>query len=343
MKRALLLSFLFLVALRVRTGAPEAPPNVRRSAKPVPAVDVPLDLPADVPLSADEPIADRVVESVEREVESACPAPLRWLLNSQNPDGSWGDGVTSLDGVLIGKPGLTGLALLSFLGVGYSHLSKDRYDGLCMGDVVRDGLRLLQDDQREDGLFRSARSALDHALAALALSEAYGLTGSNAFKDHAQASVDALLSLQLRDGSWGDGPTTTWAADVLKSAELGQLAFPRSAYDGLRAYYDRRGAPDAREMIARIFMDKNRADPLHANVAAMLVASPPTSGRSLVDLYFETRALFQYDGPDGPSFKAWAEPFKRTVREREALQGPRGSDRVIHASLTALCWTIYYR
>jgi hypothetical protein len=265
------------------------------------------------------------------------------LLNAQNADGSWGDGLTTLDGVLVGKPGLTGLALLAFLGVGYSHLSKERFDGLRMGDAVRDGFQLLMADQREDGMFRSSRSGLDHALAALALNEAYGLTGSNLFKEQAQASVDALVGLQLQDGSWGDGPTTTWAADVLKSAELGGLVFSRSAYDGLRAYYDRRGAPDARELIARIFMDKNKSDPPHSIVPSMLVASPPDSARPLTDLYFQTRALFQYDGPAGRHFTAWADPFKKTVREREALPGPRGSDKVIHTSLIAFCWSIYYR
>src|SRR5688572_11638344 len=309
MKRALLLALLLFVVLWVRTPAPEAPANARRSARRAPAVESAVTLPAPAPAPDVAPVSastaeaeiDPVVENIAE--ESVCPAPLRWLLNVQNPDGSWGDGLTTLDGVLIGKPGLTGLALVAFLGAGYSHLSKDRIDGLCMGDAVREGLRLLMADQREDGMFNASRSGLDHAVAALALTEVYGLTGSNLFKERAQASVDALVGLQLRDGSWGDGPTTTWAADVLKSAELGGLLFPRSAYDGLRAYYDRRGAPDAEEMIARIFMDKNKLDPLHSNVASMLVASPPDSSRPLADIYFQTRALFQYDGPAGGHFK----------------------------------------
>jgi len=284
---------------------------------------------------------------LEAETEDGCLASLRWLLNRQNPDGSWGDGMASMDGVLISKPGITGLALLSMLGAGYSHLSKDTYDGLCMGDAVRNGLRWLMADQREDGLFRSSRGGLDHAVGAQALSEAYGLTGSNLFKAKAQASIAALVALRIQDGSWGDGTTTFWAADALFSAEISGLEFPRTAYDGLNAHYDRRAAPDAREMINRIQIQKDKEHPAVRSMAEVLSDSPPDEGRPLHDIYVQSRGVFHFDGPDGPSWKKWNEPFKKSVLSRQRPEGTwpgaGPNETIVQTSLGALTMAIYYR
>ena len=304
------------------SGTPEAtsPEAVDRSTPPVPAPT---------------PEAER------RQTEDACLTNLRWLLNHQNADGSWGEGPTTIDGVLISKPGLTGLVLAAMMGAGYTHLSKDEFDGLSMGDAVRNGLRWLMEDQREDGMFRSSRGGLDHAVAALALSEAYGMTGSGLFKNQAQASIHALATLQLQDGSWGDGPTTAWAADALKSAEISDLEY--SGYDGLRRYYDRRAAPDARELIARIQIDRNKLDPRMGEAAIAVWAARPFDTGSPHDLYLNSRALFQYDGPDGELWKSWSEPFRAWARKGGASRGVGPSETVVLRSLEALTLEVFYR
>lgn len=276
----------------------------------------------------------------ERE-EETCPAYLRWLLANQNEDGGWGQGMSSLDGALIGKTGLTSLALLAFMGAGYSHLSKDVHEGRCFGDTVRSALRSLLDDQREDGTFRSARSGVDQALAALAFSEAYGLTGSNLFKAQAQNAIQALGALQLQDGSWGDPAATFWALDALKSAEIAGLGLPPTAYRELSAYYDRRGSPDAAEATARVFIDKKKDHPAVAGAVSRLAADPPTVALPLPELYRRARAMFQVDGPSGPAWKAWNEPFKTAILQRPAPEG--ANNRVVHESLSALSLQIYYR
>jgi hypothetical protein len=344
MRRAwpvLVLALLILVALWVRPPGTSRPSS-RPPASPAASADLERTAEASsfarVERALDAPLPDRPDFAAEEEDAGPFPANLRWLLAFQNEDGTWGEGPTSLEGVPLGKTGMTGLVLLSFLGAGFSHLSKDRYDGLCVGEAVKKALVHLLKDQREDGTFRSARSGLDQAIATLALNEAYGLTGSKLFKDQAQAAIRALGGLQLQDGSWGDAQTTFWAADALKSAEISDLAVPADAYAGLKAYYDRRGSPDVREAVARMQIDRNR---LHPAASAGARLDPPTMGRSLPELYVQTRAVFQFDGPSGPAWKAWNEPFKASILRRSAPAGV--NERVLHESLSALNLEILYR
>src|SRR6185436_8996503 len=50
----------------------------------------------------------------------------------------------------------TAMALLAFLGAGFSPGSKDVYDGIAFGGVVKRGVQWLIDRQAEDGSFRGA-------------------------------------------------------------------------------------------------------------------------------------------------------------------------------------------
>src|SRR5207247_6108441 len=86
----------------------------------------------------------------------------------------------------------------------------------------------------------------NHAIAAMALSEAYGMTASAPLKDPAQKAIDFLVAAQNPGKGWrytskcGDSDTsvTAWAVLALKSAELSELHFPKTAYDGAIAWLD---------------------------------------------------------------------------------------------------------
>jgi len=180
------------------------------------------------------------------------------MARHQNPDGSWSPvGYTRQcrpacapnPGSEDYQTGVTGLSLLAFVGAGYSHLSKDTYDGLCFGDVVRKGLQWLKGRQDADGCLgsRSAEKYMySHAIAALALSEAYGWTGSQLLQASAQNAIDFLVAAQNPGRGWryaarsGDSDTsvTGWAVMALRSAALSGLALPHSALDGARAWLD---------------------------------------------------------------------------------------------------------
>ena len=282
------------------------------------------------------------------ETEDAVLGSLKWLLNHQNPDGSWGDGPVTLDGHTLGPTGVTALALLAYLGAGYSHLSKDTYDGKCMGDAVRRALQFLMKDQQPDGTFASIRDGgFDQALGALSLSEAYGLTGSSLFKDQAQAAVDALCRMQSPDGSWGGPAPTVWAAEALYSARISGLEqISGTAENLLRSF--RSEWPDARETFARAFLERKKEEPRLALGADLLLRRKPHwDEQDFTYWYHGSYAMYDFDGPSGPRWKAWNEDMKNALVRNQTREGtwPGGtqSHTVVRTSLAQLTLEVYYR
>ena len=206
---------------------------------------------------------------------------LRWLARHQNPDGSWSarelrsrcDAAQpcadpNADFHALYDEGTTALAVLTFLGAGFSHESKQflvdpvRGKRHRIGEIVKSGLQWLVKRQDADGRFSKDQAFLyNEALATMALTEAYGLTRSNYWKGPAQRGVDYLQRAQRPSpsgtGLWGwrylprsevedprttgtgagpskelfdaDTSVTTWCVMALKSAELAELAIePRS-------------------------------------------------------------------------------------------------------------------
>lgn len=100
---------------------------------------------------------------------------------------------------------LTALGLLTFLGSGYTHLSKDRYDGISFGAF-------------------DPEDPVADTMAVYAVSEACGQTASVAIQDWAQKGVD-----RAADRAPFDGRGFVWRGLALKSAELADLRFPKEA------------------------------------------------------------------------------------------------------------------
>ncbi|HEX7900271.1 MAG TPA: prenyltransferase/squalene oxidase repeat-containing protein [Planctomycetota bacterium] len=290
--------------------------------------------------------------------DDAVRGALLWLARHQSADGSWGvqSHAGACKGTRCASPesasadfdmGVTGLSLLAFLGAGYSHLSKDVVEGIRFGDVVRGGLQHLLREQDVEGFLgprTGHKQMYNHAIAALALCEGYGLTGSALFKDQAQKAVDYLVQAQNPGRGWrydarsGDNDTsvTGWAVMVLKSAELSGLTFPKSAYDGARAWldeateesygragythkgtgkvycphnatFDHQEALTSIAVMSRIFIDK-KSDARIRSGAELVAREVPSLEPSKVDYYawyYAALALFQFDGPDGALWSKW--------------------------------------
>jgi hypothetical protein len=155
--------------------------------------------------------------------EKAVLEGLRWLVRHQNEDGSWG-GEEFRQRCTEGKPcvpaeheltpkakeGLTGLALLCFLGAGLNHDSKQTVVDTAMGkkyrmgDVVTKGLKFLKDCQREDGGFAANPGLLyNDILATMALTEAYGLSRNRAWKGPAEKGVAFIVAAQKKHPELG--------------------------------------------------------------------------------------------------------------------------------------------
>jgi hypothetical protein len=201
--------------------------------------------------------------------EDAVTAGLRWLARHQSPDGRWSTARFDSNcraAERCGGPGsqdhdvgLTGLALLAFLGAGYlpatrsaDSVFEDPYEKgrlIRFADGVRQGLAWLRENQGPDGLFgrEDGEFLYDHAIATLAMTEATWLSATPIYRDPARRGIDFLLRARNPGFAWrygvrpGDNDTsvTGWCVMALKSAELAGLPFDPAAYDGVRSWLRR--------------------------------------------------------------------------------------------------------
>lgn len=151
-----------------------------------------------------------------KESEAAVAKGLTWLAKQQAKDGTWafdagGDNAAA-----------TGMALLPFLGAGFTHKAGK---GNTYQEVVACGVTALLKMQKADGTFSTNTYA--HAFAVLALCDALSRTNDKALVEPCQAAVDAIQKGQGADGSWGykygeNGDTCVlgWQVQALHAAKL---------------------------------------------------------------------------------------------------------------------------
>ncbi len=187
-------------------------------------------------------------------VRTAVDAALLWLRAHQDGDGRWDcdefmkhdGGARPCDGA--GDPlhdvGVTGLALLAFLGDG----STLRSGPHC--DVIKRGVDWLRAQQDADtgclGTASSQHFIYDHTIATLALCEAQGLSRYRTLKPAVQKSLDYLQAHRNPYGTWryqprsgdNDMSVTGWAIMALLSGHEFGFAVDRRALQLADAYID---------------------------------------------------------------------------------------------------------
>jgi Ca-activated chloride channel family protein len=350
-----------------------------------------------------------------RDTEDAALNALRWLARHQSADGSWETrghskhcGRSRFAGICSPNPGddgyrsgLTGLALLAFLGAGYTHLSKDTYDGVNFGDVVKQGLQYLMKEQGPDGRVTpdtSNKYMYNQMLGSLALSEAYGLTGSALLKEPAQRAVQFVEQAQNPGAGWrysarsgeSDSSVTGWGAQLAHSARISGLALSAETPRGLLAFldqatdskYGRVGYLDSRVgkvvipgvnerfadhpaltsigMMSKMFLTGRKTDPAVRAGADLLTSDLPDPAELKRDMYYwyyGSMAMFQFDGPSGPRWKAWNQKLKPALLDtqnkakgdcRHGSWEPNDrwsseGGRVYTSAIGALTLEVYYR
>jgi hypothetical protein len=177
---------------------------------------------------------------------------LEWLAKHQDEDGRWDcDGFMKHDPVRDrcdgpGDPqfdaGVTGLALLAFLGAGHTD------DEGPYADSVRRGLHFLIASRAEDGWIATADPSIaiyEHAIATAALSEAYGMTRSPRARDAAQRAVNVLQRARNPNAGWryasngeNDTSVTAWCTLALYAAREAGLTVDPEAFQGARAWVE---------------------------------------------------------------------------------------------------------
>jgi hypothetical protein len=182
-----------------------------------------------------------------RKSENAVDAALEWLARHQEADGSWlckkHEGSMS-DEVSVG---LTGLATLAFLGAGHTEqVGKFKSN-------VRRGIAYLISRQDARGMVgqnsgHGHGGGYNHAIAGLALAEAWGMSGgkSRSTGVAAQKAMDYSVLHHQRDyGGWRYGPKAAgdlsvsgWYIMQLKSGKVAGLKVPGQAWQGAIQFLD---------------------------------------------------------------------------------------------------------
>jgi hypothetical protein len=178
---------------------------------------------------------------------------LKWLRAHQDDDGRWdaanfmkhdqGDAPCDGPGNGVNDIGVTGLALLAFLGAGHT-----MRQGVHK-EVVRKAVKWLREQQDDNGLFGTQAShghVYSQAIATLAMCEAFGLSEVPALKAPAQSAINYIQNARNPYRVWryypkdndNDTSVTGWMVLALVSAKEFKLTVDEEALKSAALWFD---------------------------------------------------------------------------------------------------------
>ncbi len=196
---------------------------------------------------------------------SAVELGLKWLADHQDIsrdfrwlDGRWdsddfakhdpADDKTTGKGHPLFDVGATGLSVLAFLGAGYTDRGSVRENKYAKN--VRNGLRFLMTRQDTEGCFgrrQSQHFIYNHAIATLAMCEAYWMTRNPRYKRPAMMGIQFIEASRNPGAAWrygarpGDNDTsvTAWCVAALHAGKYGGIEVDAEAFKGALAWLDK--------------------------------------------------------------------------------------------------------
>lgn len=163
------------------------------------------------PLTADEVSPSRNL--VDARTLEAVEAGFRFLVRTQNPDGSWSSNAGKKinesyrvfdEGRGVHHVGVTSLGILAFLAGGHIP-GRGPY-----GDVLDRAVRFVMDQVQDSGYIASNRTRMySHAFATLALAEVYGVSPHAKLEERLEKAVEFTVRCQNETGGWRYVPFTT--------------------------------------------------------------------------------------------------------------------------------------
>jgi hypothetical protein len=323
------------------------------------------------------------------ESELAVENALRWLSSNQELDGRWdasaaGAGIENkvlghdrLNAGAQADTGVTGLALLSFLAAGNTHLEGP------YRETVKKGLSFLCASQMSNGSFqgdsRLFAQMYCHSIALLCVSEAYSMTGDPHLKPFVERGVAYSVGAQNRnDGGWryqpgdlGDMSQFGWQVMALASARNGGINVDDSVFAGMNAFLNsctsgrHRGLASYRPseavsptmtseaLVCRCFLHTEISDQMIEEATSQINPNDATNGRiNFYYWYYATLALHQ---TGGEKWETWHPKLRDRLVELQQNAGkdsgswdPNGlwcgyGGRVYSTAMATLSLEIYYR
>ncbi|MGL5095511.1 MAG: prenyltransferase/squalene oxidase repeat-containing protein, partial [Planctomycetia bacterium] len=333
------------------------------------------------------PDRGRVLEALggSPRTEQAVADALKWLAEHQETQGFWdsdgffsrcpaGDGCTGPAVEVDSDNGLTGLAVLAFLGAGHTQ----KVDGPYR-EVVQRGLDWLLKSQEVDGDLQRGGRIYSHAIATMAVCEALAMTNDERLRKPAQRAIDYLVRAQHPEsggwryapGQYGDTSVYGWVLLALRSGQGAGLRVPPQTWALARRWLDlvcsgphqayasyTPGLPvshamTAEALVCRQVLGAKRTDPALDAAGDHLLSRPPDAGDyHLYYWYYGSLGMFHLGGPH---WQRWNDRLTATLLDaqektshRKGSWEPRrpfGVDggRVFTTAAGALCLEVYYR
>lgn len=291
------------------------------------------------------------ISGVTEASERAVAAALSWFARHQRPNGSWSlnhkyscrDNTCTSAGVAESDSAATALALLTFLAAGETPTSGGPYST----KVVGKGVGWLVQHQGKDGNLAAGSKHLmySHALATIALCEAYGMSHDPHVGKAAQAAIDFLEKSQnASTGGWrylpgdaGDTSVFGWAVMALKSGQMAGLRVNYETFqgaerwiqsvasgtnNGLYAYMpNQEPTPSmtAIGLLCRQYMGLRRDAPaMREGVDYLMANLPANSSRDNYYWYYASQAMHNLPGPQ---WDDWNRTMRRILIESQATAG----------------------
>jgi hypothetical protein len=269
-------------------------------------------------------------------------AGLKWLALHQAPDGHWSlnefnrharqepfprgklstcncTGTSTRRDDIAG----TGFALLPFLAAGVTHKAANKDEApVDYSKTVQAGLRFLMSKQGKDGYF--GNGMYSHAIAAMAMCNAFGLSSDPQLKASAQRGIDYIIAAQdPAGGGWryaprqpGDTSVTGWQMQALKSGQLAGLNVPAQNLKMAEKFLDSvetqpkggycyvPGGGETPSMTAagltcRTYLGANPKNPGLLAGIDKLKLGPPGKTNNLYYEYYATQTMHHFGGETG--------------------------------------------
>lgn len=170
-----------------------------------------------------------------RRVEASVDRAITYLISQQRENGSWPSGHGDNHGV-------NGLCLLALLGRGHLPGRGPHRDAVNLA------VEHLLATQHKSGLYKSPNNShgpmYEHALATLAMVEAYGYLPARPVRRSAQRAIDLIVDSQNNQGGWryhpgrddADLSVTVMQVVALRAAQNARLRVPRETLDQALKY-----------------------------------------------------------------------------------------------------------
>jgi hypothetical protein len=292
-----------------------------------------------------------------KQTERAVAGALHWLARHQNTDGSWScqkrapgcrDGTCTGLGQTESLTGGTAMGLLPFLAAGQTHQSKGPYQ-----KNINAALRWLiaRQNQQTGDLTKGDHQMYAHGLAAIALCEAYGMSGDPTVGRAAQGAIQFIQTGQNDRGGWryqhgtNDGDTSVfgWEMMALKSAQMAGLSVDPAKWElgrkwlslvaagardgtsqsgGRFSYTPGGGGTPCMSAVGLLitqYMGAGRSDPtMTGGVEYLMSQMPKETDKNVYYWYYATQVMHNMLGPD---WDKWNRQMRRILVESQAKSG----------------------